>query len=675
MFTDIPTADTGTHSNVVTFTDESNTITNMAYIAGTLEVSDGQPHDPEPSISQTGNVITITLGAGRSKTSLIADHFNSRSGGRNQEYAAEGDDSGSPAELNFFFAVKVTFTVGGQSTTETLYIGQGSFGVIFSVNNWWLGGQPVSTPGIAKLEYVIGQNLYTLLLSGNQDSFNLTPAPVRPVSPIKNVFVLMLENHSFDNMFAFSKIPGLTVATTDDFNIYGTPTPIKYNVASPALPSMPTSPGHEFTDVVVQLCGEGKTYPDGGPYPAIDKSGFVANYATTPTETDPQPNEFHDVMDCFDTASQLPIIYKLATQFAICDHWFSSLPGPTWPNRFFVHGASSNGLDHSPSGSDIAKWETVDGFRYPNGSIYDAFDAGRVTYGLFNDTDGPVEGSIAQVAAIHNLSMINVMSVTDFVSDLQGGSYPYEYTFIEPNYGDIVSGSYENGSSQHPVDGVARGEQLIQTVYEAIRTSNIWNQSLLIITYDEHGGFYDSVTPGTIAAPDDGSSSDFNELNFTFTQAGVRVPAVIVSPWIQPQVDHTVYDHSSVLATVETLFNLQPLTQRDKTANKLLGLISNTLRTDCPISLGRPAPEAVRPQVTDAHLMILDQQPLPERDNLIGFLGIVAKTDRELAGDTLLDRVAVHARVQALQTKGDARAYIRDVMSRTEATKTLLKPR
>jgi phospholipase C len=150
---------------------------------------------------------------------------------------------------------------------------------------------------------------------------------------------------------------------------------------------------------------------------------------------------------------------------------------------------------------------------------------------------------------------------------------------------------------------------------------------------------------------------------------------VIVSPWIQPQVDSTVYDHSSVLATVETLFNLQPLTQRDKTANKLLHLISNTLRTDCPISLGRPAPEAVRPQVTDAHLMILDQQPLPERDNLIGFLGIVAKTDRELAGDTLLDRVAAHAKVQALQTKGDARAYIREVMSRTEATKTLLKPR
>lgn len=656
-------------SNVFTITDKSNTITGMVYHAGSLQVSDGQSHDPAPSINQNGNVITISLGADREKTGLIATNFNSQAGGVNHLWAGEGDN-GAPSELNFFFAVDVTFQVDGSTpVTDTFYIGQGSFGEIFSVNNWWIGGQGVSKPGFAKLQYVIGQNLYSLLLSGDEDSFTFTPTLVRPVSPIKNVFVLMLENHSFDNMFAFSGISGLTVATTKNCNTYQTNPP--FCVQKPALPSMPTSPGHEFTDVVVQLCGEGKTYPSGGPYPAINNSGFVANYATTSTETDPTPNEFEDVMECFDTPSQLPIIYKLATQFAICDQWFSSLPGPTWPNRFFVHGASSNGLEHSPSTKEITEWETVSGFTYPHGSIYDAFSAGNVYYGLFNDPDGPVEGGIAQVAGIHNLSMINVMSLDFMVFDLQAGSYPYEYTFIEPNYGDIISGTYEGGSSQHPIDGVANGEQLIQNVYEAIRNSNIWNQSMLIITYDEHGGFYDSVAPPGIPAPDDGSSSQFNESGFDFTQAGVRVPAVIVSPWINAQVDSTVYDHTSVLATVETLFGLKPLTARDGTAKNLLHLISNTLRTDCPTSLGRPAPEPVRPPINSAQRAIRDAQPLPERENLIGFLGIAAKTDRELSGDTLLDRAAVHAKLNSIRTRGEARAYIRDVMARTEAAKAV----
>jgi len=659
-------------TNVVTFTDQSKTITSMVYVNNSLQVSDGQSHDLAPSISQTGNVITITLGADREKTGPIADAFNGLSGGANHEYAGEGDD-GAPSELNFFFGVDVTFTVDGVPTTERLYIGQGSFGVVFSVNNWWLGGQLISKPGIPKLQYAIGPNLYSLLLSGDEDSFTLTSAPKRPVSPIKNVFVLMLENHSFDNFFAFSNISGLTVATTKNSNTYGG---APYNVAKDAPASMPTCPGHEFTDVVEQLCGEGKTYPSGGPYPPINNSGFVANYATTPTEPDPQKSDYGDVMECFDTPSQLPIIYQLATQFAICDHWYSSLPGPTWPNRFFVHGASSNGLDHSPSETDITRWETVDGFTYPRGSIYDAFSSGSVSYGLFNDPVGAISGSIAQVAAIHNLSMINVMSLDFFVFDMQAGNYPYEYTFIEPNYGDIIDKTYEGGSSQHPIDGVARGEQLIQIVYEAIRNSNIWDQSLLIITYDEHGGFYDSVAPpGGIAAPDDGSSPDNNELDFDFTQAGVRVPAVVVSPWIQAQVDPTVYDHASVLATVEKLFGLNALTARDGNANDLLHLISGTLRTDCPTSLGRPAPEPVRPPITTAHRAILDLKPLPERDNLIGFLGIAAKTDRELSTGTPIERAAIHAKLQSIKTRGEARAYIESVMTRAAAARALTKRR
>ena len=95
---------------------------------------------------------------------------------------------------------------------------------------------------------------------------------------------------------------------------------------------------------------------------------------------------------------------------------------------------------------------------------------------------------------------MNTHGFSTFQSDLQG-PYPYTYTFIEPNYGDVYGGSYVGGSSQHPMDGVARGEALIKATYEAIRNSPLWYRSLLIVTYDEHGGFYDSGKPGPAPNP------------------------------------------------------------------------------------------------------------------------------------------------------------------------------
>jgi phospholipase C len=136
--------------------------------------------------------------------------------------------------------------------------------------------------------------------------------------------------------------------------------------------SLPTDPGHEFHDTVEQLCGQGKQkdWKPGGPFPPINNSGFVANYATTKDELTGLPPKpaWGDVMSCFLTPTQLPVLYQLATEFAVCDRWHSSLPGLTWPNRFFVHGASSSGMDKNPSTSQILKWELPDqGFRYRTG--------------------------------------------------------------------------------------------------------------------------------------------------------------------------------------------------------------------------------------------------------------------------------------------------------------------
>jgi len=119
-------------------------------------------------------------------------------------------------------------------------------------------------------------------------------------------------------------------------------------------------------------------------------------------------------------------------------------------------------------------------------------------------------------------------------SDVAKRDYPWLYTWIEPNYGDVASRTYKGGNSQHPLDGVTHGEALIKATYEAIRNSPHWNNSLLIVTWDEHGGFYDHVAPPRNAEPpgDTQPGSKYNQYGFTFGQYGVRVPAIVVSPLI-----------------------------------------------------------------------------------------------------------------------------------------------
>ena len=491
-------------------------------------------------------------------------------------------------------------------------------------------------------------------------------------TPVDNVFVLMLENHSFDNIFAFSGIQGITVATPADSNSYGgTP----YFVGSNAPSAMPTDPGHEFSDVVEQLCGLGITHPLWKPYNTpVDNSGFVANYATTRTEiTSRNPNlptsaEYGDIMLCMNTPTETPVIYQLATTFAICDAWHSSIPGPTWPNRFFVHGASSAGWADSPASHQIVTWETPGfGFTYPSGfSIYDKLDAANLQWRIYVDENGPPLGGIPQVAALKGVTYkVNTNDFSSFASDLQG-PYPYTYTFIEPNYGDVVGGSYTGGSSQHPMDSVAGGEALIKATYEAIRNSPVWERSLLIITYDEHGGFYDSVPPGAAPPPNDGSPQDvtINSGGFLFDLYGVRVPAVIVSPLIpQGTVDNTLYDHASVSATLMSLYGLTAMTARDGAANSVLPLLSlTTPRTDCPTVLNNPASLSVVAPVATTTAMAAE--PLPETGNTQGFLQILAKTDMELTRGDPVESEAIKARVAAITTVGEAEDYAQEVIAK-----------
>jgi phospholipase C len=413
-------------------------------------------------------------------------------------------------------------------------------------------------------------------------STDATAASALAVAHIQHVFVLMLENRSFDHLFARSGIPGIVAATSANTNtLNGTVYPFGGDAPNP----LPTDPAHEFSDAVEQLCGAGVQFRKGEPFPPVDNSGFVANYATSRSEGPlPPQGDAGDVMRGIDTRSEAPMLYTLATEFVLCDGWRSSMPGPTWPNRYFLHGATSAGLDHTPTRAEMLEWESVDGFSYPNGSIFDALGAGN--YRLYQDDSGTLVGRVPQVTSLRNLHFFDVDDLSHFEADLAQG-YTARYTFIEPNYGDIVHQTYEGGSSQHPRDGVAQGDQLAARVYNAIRQSPLWESSLLVILHDEHGGLYDSLKPGSAIPPNDGAPAKLNASGFGFDVYGVRVPAIVVSPWVaKGVVDHTVYDHSSVLATIERLFGIAPLTERDRRANDLMSLVTPACRTDCPQRIG-----------------------------------------------------------------------------------------
>ncbi|HZS78953.1 MAG TPA: alkaline phosphatase family protein [Ktedonobacteraceae bacterium] len=401
---------------------------------------------------------------------------------------------------------------------------------------------------------------------------------------IQHVFVLMLENRSFDHLLGFSNIEGIDAITgkpttidglnpASDINI--APDGSKIPVSMPADWAMAHDPGHEFPDVQIQLCGVSGTYPH------INNSGFVADYA----KIDPQhPGE---IMKCY-APEQLPVLTTLAREFALCDHWFSSMPGPTWPNRFFIHAASSAGLDHSPSTETIATSILFNGYKFDNGTIYDRLDDEGISWTFYRGDLFPQALAISGMVVREAEGRFR--DFHDFKRDVSNPNYSTAYAFIEPDY--HTTSDFVCGNSQHPKDDITRGEALLKEIYEAIRNSPHWENSLLIITYDEHGGFYDHVAPPqTIAPGDKPTDPENNRYGFDFTQLGVRVPAIIVSPLIpRGIIDHTVYDHTSTLATVEQIFGLLPLTERDKHANTFNHLLSLAVpRKDAPATLPEPA--------------------------------------------------------------------------------------
>ena len=401
---------------------------------------------------------------------------------------------------------------------------------------------------------------------------------------IDHIVVLMLENRSFDHMLGFLKrddprIDGLNGEETIP-SAPGSPMshPVRVSDDAASINAGP-DPGHDIGDVREQLYGApGADFP-----PTGGNDGFVVNYARRTDDAD-------RIMQCF-TPGQVPVLSTLARQFAVCDGWFSSLPGPTWPNRAFVHAATSAG--HVDNGFRI----------YHVPTIFERLQQAKRSWRIYYH-DIP-QTLVFPYIQRHYLVFSKMRPFDYFVDDV-GDDRLADYTFIEPRYFDAPARSGDRplpalpANDEHPDHDVRLGEMLIADVYEALRASRLWPRTLLFIVYDEHGGFYDHVFPGSAVVPDDSPPAG----GFDFTRLGVRVPAIVVSPWIEQgtldrerdaggQEQPVVRDHTSILATVAKRFGTMPLTARDGAAADVGSLLTRATPrmtdAEAPLRLPRPA--------------------------------------------------------------------------------------
>ncbi len=436
-------------------------------------------------------------------------------------------------------------------------------------------------------------------------------------SVIKHLFVLMMENRSFDHLLGFQGITGKDTQTgaatkAEDLAEPGVVTlqqpsnefaNLRYTVSPTAGDRTFNTHDvkHQFPDVLMQLCGQaegqaviknkglkGAAYP---PIAEVADRGFAADYAINS-----DPNNPGEPMRCF-ASGTLPVLTALAKEFVLCDHWFSSMAGPTEPNRMFVHAASSGGWDDSPSTSDYVEifgektvGDASAGISFANGTIFDALRRAKVPFRIYAGDQFP------QVGLLSGISLLSdVDDFDNFATDVNDPTYDAAYTFIEPRYDTISQnlGLPFVNNAQHPANSVELGEALIKTVYETIRNSPHWNQSMLILTWDEHGGFFDHVTPPPAKRIPTGSPPkdiEGRSFGFMFDQYGPRVSAVVISPWCpQNMIDHRQFEHSSIPATIEQLFGLSPLTIRDTEAIGVQTLAS----LSAPRNVTTPIPDAI----------------------------------------------------------------------------------
>lgn len=425
---------------------------------------------------------------------------------------------------------------------------------------------------------------------------------------IKHIVVLMMENHSFDNYLgALGRGQGFRAGQD------GKPDTQNADTCGHAIRAYPMASPVQQADVPCQSWSASHEAWAGG-----KMDGFV-----TATQA-AAPGADKSAAMGYWTEQDLPFYYGLARTFPLADHWFSSCLGPTFPNRRFLLAGTAHGLiddlpvdivDRPPAGTimDVLTRHGITWANYrPDGGDQSAFrryaryERRRIRHHFqslgrpFRRGSDGVKRDLQCTAGLYPLGMarhmLHVHSIDKFFADAEAGSLP-AFCIVDPDFAEY--------SEENPQD-IRKGESFAAEVINRVLHGRGWPDTLLIWTYDEHGGYYDHVAPPAAVPPDDvaGGSlvADRSWLRSIlkplfpgyvrhaeelaagprqYDRYGFRVPAVIDSPYARPDcVLSDIFDHTSVLKLVQAKWNLPALTHRDAAAISPVG----------PLDLsGRPA--------------------------------------------------------------------------------------
>jgi phospholipase C len=372
--------------------------------------------------------------------------------------------------------------------------------------------------------------------------------------PIDHFVLVMMENRSFDHYFQKLPEAGITdvdVAPADFSNLTGMGKP---EAIRPMDAYCIADVNHEWDGVHEQFNG-GKM------------DGFV-------TSNEAKGQDGARAMTYLTEASA-PLTYFLGKTWSISDRHFCSLLGPTWPNRMYFYAASSFGVTKNTLNAGI---ETT---------LMDNLDKREIPWRVYK-TNTPGAGVFVNTVLAHK---DNFVSIDGFLADAQAGNLP-PVTYVDPG----LLGDKTAQSSQHPPANHQYGEQFLYDVVKAVSESPLWASTALIITHDEHGGFYDHVPPPAACPPDDRPIDEGGSIG-KFDRLGIRVPLIVVSPFAKKShVSHVVTDHTSILRLIESRFQLPAMSNRDANAETLADMFD----FDAPPFATPPAlPE--RPAVDGQH--------------------------------------------------------------------------
>ena len=369
------------------------------------------------------------------------------------------------------------------------------------------------------------------------------------LAKVDHVVVMMLENRSFDHMLGYLSLtgrrPDIDGLRPEFANEYEGRS---YPVHHLGTTAVPMDPDHSSAAIDTQIAGGAM-------------SGFVASAAVTLAGrgTDGDPG---CVMGYYD-GSDLPVYDHLAEEFAVCDRWFASVAGATLPNRLYaLCGVAAGSRDDRPV-------HVPPLYHLP--SFVRHLDAASVPWRWYSFDPGTLRLADAHYRLGHHdrfgyfsktglpwravLDLTCNQKLPSFLDDAAAGTLP-AVSWIDPAFTNFNPLGFPVNDDHPPAD-VADGQDLVLAAYDALASSPLWDRSLLVIVYDENGGFFDHVPPPGAADDDPGM----------FGSYGVRVPAIIVSPWVEPRiVSHTVFDHTSVIKTILARFCPQALREPPRAA-------------------------------------------------------------------------------------------------------------